>query len=258
MGTIYDEVENMKEKWNKNSLCYWFPKIKDLGIRVPDTEIVEVDWKVCADLLDGIPMPADIEGKLSEARHKIGYPCFMRTDLCSGKHEYEQTCYLKDKDSFYHNFLPLVEANLIADLLFGAIVFREFIELDWKFKAFKGLPIAPEWRVFVEGGNVKCSHFYWPEDAIRFWTVEEPENWEEQLKVMSVLGHWFTLYLFELAESVSQAVPGYWSVDFARAKSGGWVLIDMATGDSSFHPPCDRWKHGEKVKLRMMKNEVKK
>ena len=34
---------------------------------------------------------------------------------------------------------------------------------------------------------------------------------------------------------VGEVLDGYWSVDFAEVKSGGWYLIDMAEGNKSWH-----------------------
>jgi len=40
------------------------------------------------------------------------------------------------------------------------------------------------------------------------------------------------------AEMVARVLDGYWSVDFAYGKNGKWYLIDMATGEHSWHPEC--------------------
>jgi len=37
------------------------------------------------------------------------------------------------------------------------------------------------------------------------------------------------------ANQVAGIFPEYWSVDFCKAKDGRWILIDMATGDRSWH-----------------------
>ena len=48
--------------------------------------------------------------------------------------------------------------------------------------------------------------------------------------------------LSEYATKVSEVLDGYWSVDFAEVKGGGlnWRLIDMAEGEKSWHPDCDK------------------
>jgi len=49
----------------------------------------------------------------------------------------------------------------------AAFMVREFLDLDASFKAFGGLPIAREWRIFASPEKVICYHPYWPaEDAL--------------------------------------------------------------------------------------------
>lgn len=76
-------------KVDKNSMLYWFPKIKDFGIPIPRTEVVKVPWG--NDYWKYIPsedakqIPNVIKKQLKVAGEKISYPLFMRT-----KHEWKQ------------------------------------------------------------------------------------------------------------------------------------------------------------------------
>ena len=40
------------------------------------------------------------------------------------------------------------------------------------------------------------------------------------------------------AAKVAKQMEGYWSVDFCLSKTNEWILIDMATGNRSWHPDC--------------------
>jgi len=44
--------------------------------------------------------------------------------------------------------------------------------------------------------------------------------------------------LTSYAKMVAEQFKGYWSIDFCKAKDGRWILIDMATGQKSWHPDC--------------------
>jgi hypothetical protein len=44
--------------------------------------------------------------------------------------------------------------------------------------------------------------------------------------------------LSDYAQTIADAVDGYWSVDFCKAKDGRWIFIDMAVGEDSWHPEC--------------------
>lgn len=142
---------------NKSSMLFWWPKIKELGIPVPKTEIVlqKDDWW---SYLDGKRFSEDDISTLKEAIAKVGYPAFMRTDLASGKHRYLKSSYVDSSSIIESNLFQLIEQNALRDLWFSAIIVREFIYLDYRFTAFDGLPIAPERRYFIKDGKVICHH----------------------------------------------------------------------------------------------------
>jgi len=222
-----------------NSLLYWFPKIVNLGIPVPRTEIVKVPYRVLLKFMDKPevlePYVAEIEMKAK----RIGFPLFLRTDQASGKHGWKDSCYVPNEEELFTHIYNVVEFNFMADvtgLPCEALVLREFIELDWKFKAFWGeMPVARERRYFVRDGKVLCHHPYWIEDAI-----EKPnkENWRELLKELNTETDEEIKLLSTYAKKVSSVMDGYWSIDFAHTRDGRWILIDMALGDRSWHPEC--------------------
>jgi len=149
---------------NRSSMLYWWPRIKDLAIPQPKTVIVPVDVHALSRFWD-----QDIEPlkpfipKLEAAAAEIGYPLFLRTDILSAKHEWENSCYLEYEQDLLHHVWALADANFS---IFGpgpsALVFREYIPLTSRFTAFNGkMPVAPERRYFVRDGTVQCHHPYW-------------------------------------------------------------------------------------------------
>lgn len=235
----------MGQKINKNSMLYWYPKIKDLPIPMPRTVIWRIPKKYYPKIWwnEGIvrKMLKENENEIKKVAKKVGYPLFLRTDQASGKHGWEKTCYVESEDVLLDHAYNVIEFNMIADLLglpFKALVFREFIEMDWKFKAFHGnLPIPPERRYFIKDGKV-VEHFpYWIEDAIAKGVSRNlPENWRELLAEMNRETEEEVKLLTEYAEMVAKRVEGYWSIDFCRARDGTWYLIDMAAGEDSWRP----------------------
>ena len=240
------DKEVLKEVYSKkNSLLYWFPKIRTLDIPVPRTKWVTVNENLAQYVYSNKGFPAKLKRRLKNCGRTVGYPLFLRTDLLSGKHNWEQTCYVKSEDELIQHVYALIEESACAGVLgldIRAFVFREFIELDWKFKAFRGLPISRERRYFIKDGKVLCHHPYWIEDAIaRGWhKYPLPANWREILKQLNVETPEEVQVLTEYAEKVAKTVDGYWSIDFAYSKSGKWYLIDMARGLASWHPKCPR------------------
>lgn len=228
------------ETINRNSMLYWYPLIKDLPIPQPKTEIVLRKnnwWKY----LDGKNLPDKDFYKLKHAICKMGIPCFMRTDLTSGKHNYLDTCYIGSVADLDKNLFKLIEANALRDLWFNAIIIREFIYLNYKFRAFDGLPIASERRYFIKGGKVICHHPYWVEDAIRFYERtkdQEKLTWQKWLKELNRESKTEITILSGYAEKVASVLEGAWSIDFAKDSEGKWWLIDCAEAASSWHPDC--------------------
>lgn len=221
-------------------MLYWFPLVTDLPIPQPKTETVlkKKDWW---QYLDGKNFPEKDFYKLKSAIKRVGLPCFMRTDLSSGKHNYLDTCYIGTVTDLASHLFRLIESNAIHDLWFGAIIIREFIYLDYKFRAFDGLPIAAERRYFIKDGKVVCHHPYWIEDAIKFYERtkdEEERTWKKWLKELNREIDLEIQILSNYSEKVASVLQGSWSIDFAKDSEGKWWLIDMALAEQSWHPPC--------------------
>lgn len=233
----------------KNSLLYWYPKISELGIPTPETEIVVLkNLPTLISLCDGdfSPLQPQWEEILGKAR-KIGFPLFMRTDEFSSKHNWKNTCYVEKEADLRQHIQTLFEDSYCADILglpIRAIVFRKFIPMKNMFTAFHGeMPVNPEIRFFVKDGEVKCYHWYWVEDAIENGTREDklPFDWKDRIKnaKRDYLSGNDLIWLTNDARKVAKQFDGYWSVDFCLSKENRWILIDMALGELSWHPECE-------------------
>ena len=261
------KVEVFRSK--KNSLLYWFPLVKDLGIPVPLTKWVAFPQEITrlilseeGDAHDKRLADERFEAclvKLRAVAKEIGYPVFLRTDSASDKHGWEKTAFVRNESELESHILETIEFNEMAGMLglnYEAIVLREFLELDWRFKAFHGrMPVAKERRYFVKDGDVICSHPYWFEDAIQqahnidgtrsdfmgYFPHKLPNTWEKMLEEINYESIVELGKLRAYALLVSDAVKGYWSVDFACTRDGKWYLIDMALGFASEHyPDCPK------------------
>lgn len=258
------EPEDLKEyvkNTRESSMLNWYPKIKDLDIPQPKTEILLLNedekilfFKFLED--ETYPHVVAIMAKLYAKAAKIGYPLFLRSDQGSGKHRWENTCFVDKQDKLIRNIKNLLlwhhEVSLIG-LPHDAIVFREYIEMDSKFKAFEGMPICPERRYFIKDGKIVEKFPYWPLNAIHFRShgveYEKVENWKYLLLKMNRETPEEIRILTKYAEMVAEVLWGYWSVDFCKALNGKWYLIDMAKGEVSWHPKMDeeKEKQGETI-----------
>jgi len=237
---------------SRSSLLYWFPKIKDLGIPVPETEWVhiphELGWRIVEEAsIDAFTEFKPYIEEIKKKAEKIGYPVFIRTDQASGKHFFEEACLALSESDIYRCVRKTLEFNICADLFglpYRAIVIREYLELYWGFKAFSGnLPIAKERRYFIKDGTVLCHHPYWLPEAIKEAHRRDgylkphrlPAMWQH---ILTLLNREMPLEIATLREyslRVARVLEGYWSIDYALSRDEEtWYLIDMAEGYQSY------------------------
>lgn len=215
---------------DKCSMLYWWPLVKEIGIPVPHTEIIEIPHGQDLKILDDMNILRQYTVQIRKIADKLKYPLFFRTDITSGKHQWLETCFIADEQTLIRNMFNTIEFGYVADILglpCHALVFREFLECDYQFKAFNSMPITKERRLFVRDGVIECSHPYWPEEAIE---NADTEDWKELLDKTNTLCETDDKILKEFGEKACKSVGGgYWSIDFLYTKHG-WTLIDMAEG----------------------------
>ena len=232
---------------DKNSLLYWYPKIKDLGIRTPFTDFVRLSKKELKEYYGGEGDTCSLEALTIEVSelitNRFDLPVFIRTDEISNKHFWDKACYVDNLDTLPSHLFEIICCSKLTDFMGGlpieAIVVREYIPMNTRFYAFIGnMPVNPERRYFVRDGKVLCRHPYWIEKSIEKPLHKDlPENWKELLRIANAEVDSDELETLRIAaEKVAKVMNGFWSVDFCFSASGEWILIDMAEGEKSWHP----------------------
>lgn len=224
-----------KENHFNDSMLNWYPKIRDLDIPQPRTEFVLLSEKEYYATMESMPKSiVERVDKIIKENFKL--PVFIRTDQASGKHSWKDSCYYNREKLGLHLF-EICESNHCADIMglyFRAIVVREFIPMAFQYTAFWGdMPVNPERRYFIKDKAVICHHPYWFKKAIRNPSVE---NWEELSDEMNKETEEEIRILTGYSKMVADVFEGFWSIDFCKARDGRWILIDMATGENSWHP----------------------
>jgi hypothetical protein len=239
----HEDFMQRVELGKKSSLLEWYPIIKELNIPQIKTEIVKTGNKVLSDWIrQEKPIPDKVWNQLYQAMDGIGkYPMFMRTDQASGKHSWNETCFLPSKEDLKRHLSFLIEEHemmsMAGELGYEAIVFREFIELEHYFTAFyHEFPVSKEVRCFIRDHKVISIHNYWFEDAIEKGGNPHDIYWREKLKKINTISEMDKAVILAQLDKVLPKFSDYWSVDFAKAKDGTWYLIDMARGEVSYHP----------------------
>lgn len=243
-----DSLEWIKKRsdlYKESSMLNWYPKIKDLKIPQPATEIVKIPYSLFIDMLDGKQLPDQIITNIENAYHILGAPLFLRTDNSSQKHDWKNTCFVESGDDLFPHISMLIDSNGACDLVDNALIFRQYIPMFSLFTAFWGkFPVSREMRYFIRDGKVQCKHWYWFDEVLRKQGRPEDKDWESKLKIINTLTEDSEKRIDQYLELVCKKFPeGYWSVDFCQGKDGKWYLIDIARGEVSFHyPTC---KHAE-------------
>lgn len=240
---------------DRDDLAYWFPRLERSGLKVPKTEIIAFEGDL-VPAVDGQEVEGfrDLVEQVQAAALRVGgYPAFLRTGHGSGKHEWRSTCYLRGPQDVRSHILNLVEWSVVVDFMglpTNTWAVREFLDLRKSFEAFRGMPVAREFRCFFRDGQVQCLHSYWPKASLIEGGANS-EGWQEAWAKMNTLGEGEEELLRELASKAAAQFDGFWSLDLAQlAESEGassWVAIDMAEGDNSYHwKGCEHDPHPER------------
>lgn len=262
----------MKEKEiNRTSMHYWWPIVSKLDVPMPKTVFVQTSpfgtMSFIQSILVGILEEdetkrtkfEEIVKLVEKAGEEVGYPFFLRTDTASGKHGWKNTAFVMKKADIPRHILNTAEDMELKDILglsYKSLVIRQWLELDWRFKAFHGeMPVSRERRYFIREGKVQCHHPYWIEEAIEqahegeggmlfgniYMHHRLPSNWRIQLaEVNTEIPEEINLlmgYAQNVADTLAeQGDLNYYSVDFACGRDRKtWWLIDMAEGERSWH-----------------------
>ena len=231
---------------NPTMLSHWCPLIKAAGLPIPETTIIpgltpEETW----NWTDGIVPPS--LGRIAEtvraAGEAYGFPCFLRTGLTSGKHVWNDTCFLRDPRAVEAHLFQLVQFSCMVDftgLECSEFVVRKLLPSISVFTAFNGMPVAREIRYFYEGGKLSGFQPYWPADAIQNPSKKE---WRERLETLQTFTPRDFATTAPLAERAAMAAASGglcsdWTVDLLHVRDGSdfgaWVVIDMAAATQSY------------------------
>lgn len=232
----------------KTALSYWFPQIEAAGVPVPRTKIIAMSLEAQKSIWqwfdgkDGTGAEKPFLEELKAAAAEMGFPCFLRTDHTSGKHNWDCCCFLTGADKVPQHIYNLAEFSEIAGGIIGlpwdTWVVREFLPTKplGVCPSYGNMPICREFRFFVDEGHVRCWHPYWPEFSLeQGGALFENADYD----AVSCVDIDEECGLIALAEKAGRAVGGAWSIDILDTKRG-WYVTDMAEAANSWHgwPDC--------------------
>ena len=237
-------------------LSYWFPKIQAAGLPAPKTKIIKATDAEYIDIYrllgrQGLKGPGHtLISRIKSAADEIGYPCFLRTDHTSGKHDWEKTCYLANPGKLIDHIANIIyfwECVNISAPPCDVWAVREFLPTMplGVCKNYGNMPICREFRFFVNGPEVKCRHPYWPPKALEQGGAEYYDNFNWKTFTRLPAGE----NLHGMASLAGNAAGGEWSIDFLETKNG-WFITDMAEAHKSYHwegCPKSRYKSNSRL-----------
>jgi hypothetical protein len=238
---ITEDLKAARENTQFNSAHYWLPLIVKAGLPIPYTIGVGYDHGAFGMAIEGRPNKGSKRtvSLVGEACSKIGYPCFIRTDLGSAKHTGPKAYLVREEKEIRSVLSWLIQDQEIKFWLTGLpsiILVRQFLDLDSSFCAFGGLPISREWRFFANPRGLICGHPYWPEGALTFMD-KKPRGWKKILKAHHKPPTCWKELVGMAIKAATACKRDAWSIDFAMDKQGKWWLIDMALMEDSWHWP---------------------
>lgn len=228
----------------KVHMGYWLPKIEAAGLPTPKTIMLEMPddavrdlWRTFDQEMPEGAWPAFVESAKIEA-DKIGTPLFLRSAYFSGKHEWDRTCMVRERDKLGEHMSNIAYMSECFGVGMGTV------RISWKTWALRELlptmpvglcpnydnmPVCKEFRFFAEDGKVLCWHPYWPRFSLERGGCELSDDAFTALSTPDNLPG-----LIAMAETASRVCGGAWSVDLLETKRG-WFLTDMATAETSWH-----------------------
>lgn len=234
-------------KYDLNSIFAWYPLVKDI-VPTPRTVMIlmegtfeSFDEALVYNRPSKDPEMRRLVSAACNAAHELGgYPVFLKSDQLANKHDWKNSCFVASDEQMENGIKNLLEFTLMLMIGpdFRGIAIREFLELDWRFHAFEGMPVAREFRFFIKNGKVQCRHPYWFPACLR---NIDCEDWMPKLReIQQISAEEVDLldgYALKISEAVEplKAPENYWSLDFCITKEGKWYLTDIATGEDSFH-----------------------
>lgn len=238
-----------------NDFSFWFPKVKDCGIKAPKTYIMQLNndpddplqraffMEKPEEDLEYIRQWVKTQLIPELEKERLLGRIFVKNARFSNKFQAKRNC-IHCGTSYLAE--GIAEINYAA-LMLGAygtheIVVRDFIDYDSKTTAciYEGLPLRPEFRVFYDfdSGSPIFTANYWDYDYCypRLWEATDKIIFEhEREKIESA----FEKNKDHVQRMVADAMKnvdglnGQWSIDILMDEVGEFWLIDMAVAQQS-------------------------
>lgn len=223
---------------DRNCLSWWFPRIQGAGLPVPKTHVITTEVPLIEMVDRKSPLGLDLFlTALRTAADDVGYPAFLRTGQGSGKHQWEETCFIQSTSNIGQHVFNLVEWSECVDMLglpYHVWAVREYLPVRplYRCTRYGNMPVVREWRAFVDGARVVYVNPYWPLEALE-QGAPDCKTWADSYDGDFAASPQTTTTIEQLASAAGFACGGRWSVDILETINGLYVT-DMAIANRSW------------------------
>lgn len=252
-----EELEKIQEEVylnklnDKNNFSYWFPKIKNCGIKVPESVIIPLTKEWYKWLESDNYQPEKIKefsefilGKLKESGFNTNRTLFIKNNDFSGKFYFNNCCKVDNLNKIGDNFVLLnYESLLVGAGNATEVVIREFIKNNKDIPTiYKGMPLNTEFRLFYDFDTHEvvtiCN--YWDKETMENSLPKFSDDGSTYRQYANTLVDNFEKYKDMIVDVAKKylvnvhSLCGIWSVDFMYVNDEVY-LIDMATAETSYY-----------------------
>lgn len=239
---------------NVNNVSNWFPKVKDVGFKVPDTVVVPLSFDRFKWLSYNNCTEGEIEiftKELKEYLNDVGFDInrllFLKTGVYSAKYNFNW-CRLEDINKIGANFVNIFSDGVNKGFISSELVVREYIKSkNERPKIYNGMPLNTEFRVYYDFDKKEILGVfnYWDKDTMnvslnivgKHLPSDIIESKKEEYATFKSMINILDIEFDELKNSLigfvnnnmSKVVglEGIWSIDF-MCVDGAMYLIDMS------------------------------
>ncbi len=171
--------------------------------------------------------------RLSVLADELGYPVVLRTAQGVLRQKWSTACLVENEADFSErikNYRYWAAREGVRDIVWAV---QKMVRATPLFKAFDGMPVWTEGRVFANNGTVQCFHPRWLASSLRSVAPSSP-TWLELL----IQSYWPVVQGDDMrwqAEQASKILGGFMAMDFVRDTAGKWYLFDVDSGETAWH-----------------------
>lgn len=235
---------------DRNSMLYWYPKIKDLGIPMPETEFfllseeeidspMETDWTPMSilSILQDIPtteIQERVQSLPTQTAHIRGD--YKASRLMGG----EGREITMEPQRIDYEVLELLDSLMMTRFPTRAIAVREWLDLKTYGESYMS-SICSEVRFIVDEGEVLGGFVdVYEDDFDRSFSEQDTQEILNDIESSLEADR---EQLVEWAEGAGKALGDSWSVDFIQDVEDNWYLTDMALYGLWYDVEEERWKN---------------